>query len=151
MTVVPMKKATYKNGRLYCACGHVTGTDFEDRLSEELAETKFQDDLEDTEDVICGRCKRNYALTICVEKIIQLDSYNLEETSACVADINGHDYDLSQLDDLSFGDAVPLADGEYVSLKYEYRVVNGVIAEIFNAVLDEDQLSLFENMEEIAA
>lgn len=140
-----LKEPSYQNQFILCKCGHKTRTYFADALSDELHESdSFEDELEDTTTVICDHCGMPNELTMKVEKSIVVTYATVTPIGMGYVDKDDTYYAANNLALLSIGDEVPLLDGRYVNIPYEYHVTNGKIEHIYSALIDENQLNLFE-------
>ncbi|PFV35717.1 hypothetical protein [Bacillus thuringiensis] len=140
-----MKEPTYRNKSVICSCGNKIETYFEDAISDALYEsTSFEDELKESETVLCNRCGTKHELTLKVERTIAVTYSSVTPIGMAYMDINNEIYAAEKLGDLLTGDEVPLLDGRYVSVPHEYHVKDGKIEHIYNVLIDENQLDLFE-------
>lgn len=126
---------------IQCKCGeHIS---LSDELEEIESDALFDGEYSNyTVEVTCDNCESVYEveLSAYVQVTSEVDKVELKEPRWAIDSEGNIQYRLS---DCSIGEKVEISDGTYQIGQKEYFVKNGHLSEIFNAVITDDQLSLF--------
>lgn len=127
---------------LNCDCSYKTHDDFYSDLKIDLG---FDDQINDTKTMICGKCKREYEITLELQTEITININQTELIAnrfSTYSDKDGIEFDSIQLVDKTYGDTVNLHDGEYLANNFSYYIEDNKIKYVFSILTTEDQLTL---------
>lgn len=139
-----MKYFNKFQGNIQCECGSTI--DIDNEISEVKDDALSNGDGTEKEDVEvnCENCGSTYEIDInaYVEVTHEITAIRLKESACILTSESGVQYKLSSF---SVGQEVEILDGVYRIGQYNYQVENGTLSDIHNALVTEDQLSLFAN------
>ncbi|MEK4247129.1 hypothetical protein MKZ20_17670 [Psychrobacillus sp. FSL K6-2684] len=131
-------------GNIQCDCG--TTIDIDDEVSDVKEDALSNGDASEKEDidVTCEECGATYVVDISayVEVTHVITDIRLKEPACILTSESGVQCKLSSF---LVGQEVEMPDGVYQIGQYNYQVENGTLSDIHNALITEDQLSLFAN------
>lgn len=130
---------SYSNDFIHCLCGNKFHVSLEDELHSEVDKN---DSLEETEEHECEDCGRIYSLTVRVECDVYTTFTDIKYSGREYEDVEGNIFNAESFLDLQIGDSVPLEAGEYEHDDKVYEVEEQKLTNIYNAITDENQLSL---------
>lgn len=125
------------NKSIECACGNkVDIEDFLDNVREEALDNGELSDLK--KKVECDACGAIYQVSASAYVHVDVSLESIELLSQGVV-VNGVTVSLDQF---GIGEEVALPDGEYQAGNMFYKISNGIVSNIYNAQIDENQLAL---------
>lgn len=125
------------NKSFECACGNkVDLEDLLDGVRDEALDDGEQSYLK--EEIECDSCGAIYQISASAYVNVDVSLESIELLSQGVV-VNG---ETVSLDQFGIGEEVALPDGEYQAGNMFYKISNGIVSNIYNAQIDEDQLAL---------
>jgi len=130
--------------QIECVCGKSIDTSsLEEAIVFDLLMKQDTNNIESNEDEYTCDCGRIYNLNLEYSLSVNLECYELNLSEPAVyKTVDNQEVDSVIFEGKTFGDIVPLPDGDYEHNNYIYKVVDQKILYISSSLTDENQLSL---------